>query len=144
MHSQTTVTAVRPGALGFEVATDQGAWICRCVVLASGANNEPTVPEFAGAGPENVRSVSPLEYRNPDELADGGVLIVGAAATGMQLAAETHASGRPVTVSLGEVCGITARWPTRSSGDSWTISIGDRTPARSDRWSRASVWSNPG
>ncbi len=52
--------------------------------------------------PSGVEQVNPLEYRNPDQLAEGGVLVVGAAATGMQLAEEIHASGRPVTLSVGE------------------------------------------
>ena len=46
--------------------------------------------------------INPLEYRNPDQLPEGEVLVVGAAATGMQLADEIHASGRPVTLSVGE------------------------------------------
>lgn len=98
----TTVTAVRAAGDGYEVATDQGTWRCRCVVLAAGACALPAVPEFAAAMPEGVESVNPLEYRNADQLPGGGVLVVGAAATGIQLADEIHASGRPVTVAVGE------------------------------------------
>ena len=98
----TTVTAVRPIDDGYEVATDHGAWRCRCVVLAGGACNVPVIPDVAGAVPAGVAQVNPLEYRNPDQLADGGVLVIGAAATGLQLAEEIHASGRPVTLSVGE------------------------------------------
>ena len=43
-----------------------------------------------------------MEYRNPDQLAPGGVLVVGASATGTQLADEIHRSGRPVTLAVGE------------------------------------------
>jgi putative flavoprotein involved in K+ transport len=43
-----------------------------------------------------------MQYRNPDRLADGGVLVVGASATGVQLAEEIQHSGRPVTLSVGE------------------------------------------
>ena len=43
-----------------------------------------------------------MDYRNPAQLEDGGVLVVGASATGLQLADEIHASGRPVTLSVGE------------------------------------------
>ena len=45
--------------------------------------------------------VTPDAYRNPDQLADGGVLVVGASATGIQLADEIHRSGRPVTLAVG-------------------------------------------
>lgn len=102
VRTQTTVTSVRPAGDGYEVATDDGVWSCRSVVLASGACNLPSVPAFASSVPDTVVSINPLEYRSPDELPEGGVLVVGAAATGIQLADEIHASGRPVTLSVGE------------------------------------------
>src|SRR5947207_15607914 len=43
-----------------------------------------------------------MEYRNPDQLAEGGVLVVGASATGVQIAHEIQRSGRPVTLAVGE------------------------------------------
>lgn len=100
--SGTTVTSVRPAGDGYAVVSDQGTWRCRCVVLASGACNLPSIPDFASAVPPAVEQVNPLDYRNPGQLPEGGVLVVGAAATGMQLAEEIHASGRPVTLSVGE------------------------------------------
>ena len=102
VHTHTTVSAVRPLADGYEVVTDQGTWKCRSVVLASGACNLPSIPAFADALPDNVLAVNPLEYRRAEDLPEGGVLVVGAAATGIQLAEEIHASGRPVTLSVGE------------------------------------------
>jgi putative flavoprotein involved in K+ transport len=102
VRTQTTVTSVSPAGDGYEVSTDDGGWRCPSVVLASGACNLPSVPSFASSVPESVVSVNPLDYRNPDDLPDGGVLVVGAAATGIQLADEIHASGRPVTLSVGE------------------------------------------
>lgn len=100
--SGTTVTAVRPADDGYDVVTAQGTWRCRCVVLASGACNLPSIPPFAAAVPSGIDQVNPLEYRSPDQLREGGVLVVGAAATGLQLAEEIHASGREVTLSVGE------------------------------------------
>ena len=52
--------------------------------------------------PASVEQLTPFDYRNPDQLPDGGVLVVGASATGVQLAAELQRSGRPVTLSVGE------------------------------------------
>jgi putative flavoprotein involved in K+ transport len=72
------------------------------VVIASGACNQPTVPQFAGAVPASVEQLTPFGYRDPAQLPDGGVLVVGASATGVQLAAELRKSGRPVTLSVGE------------------------------------------
>ena len=102
VETGTTVTAVRASRDGYEIVTDQGTWRCRCVVLAGGACNTPVIPTIAAAVPAGVAQVNPLEYRHPDQLADGGVLVIGAAATGLQLAEEIHASGRPVTLSVGE------------------------------------------
>ncbi len=48
-----------------------------------------------------VHQLAPSNYRNPDDLPTGGVLVVGASATGVQLAEELHASGRPVTLAIG-------------------------------------------
>ena len=102
VEAGTTVKAVRRSHDGYEVVTDQGTWRCRCVVLAGGACNTPVIPTIAGGVPAGVTQVNPLEYRHPGQLADGGVLVIGAAATGLQLAEEIHASGRPVTLSVGE------------------------------------------
>ena len=102
VQPDTTVTAVRTAGDAYEVVTDQGTWACRCVVLAGGACNVPSVPAFAAALPGDVVAVNPLAYRSPSDLPDGGVLVVGAAATGVQLADEIHASGRPVLLSVGE------------------------------------------
>ena len=52
--------------------------------------------------PEDITSLTPLQYRNPGLLTDGGVMIVGASASGIQLAREIHASGRRVVLSVGE------------------------------------------
>ena len=102
VHTGTTVTAVRAADGGYVVDTDQGDWRCRTVVLAGGACNLTSRPEFAASVPDAVASVNPLSYRNPSELPDSGVLVVGGAATGLQLAEEIQASGRPVTLSIGE------------------------------------------
>jgi putative flavoprotein involved in K+ transport len=101
VECHTEVTGVRPAGRGYEVTTTNGDWECRAVVLASGPYNRPDLPAVAGRLPPTVASLSPSEYRNPAQLADGGVLVVGAAATGVQLADEIHRSGRPVTLAVG-------------------------------------------
>ena len=102
LHTLTTVTSVRKAGEDYEVATDRGTWQCRSVVLATGGFNLPKVPPIAAALPSSVDSVTPLDYRRPSDLREGGVLVVGVSATGVQLAYEIHRSGRPVTVSVGE------------------------------------------
>jgi putative flavoprotein involved in K+ transport len=98
----TNVTSVRAAADGYQVTTTHGEFGCRAVVIASGACNEPTVPPFSQGVPASVEQLTPFDYRDPAKLPEGGVLVVGASATGVQLAAELQRSGRPVTLSVGE------------------------------------------
>ena len=102
VQTHTEVTSVRPSNSGYAVVTNQGDWHCRTVVLASGACNIPHIPAIAEAVPATINMITPVQYRNPDELEEGGVLVVGAAATGVQIADEIHRSGRPVTLATGE------------------------------------------
>jgi putative flavoprotein involved in K+ transport len=102
VRTGTNVTSVRRAGDGYHVTTSRGEIACRTVVIASGACNQPAVPEFSDAVPASVEQLTPFDYRHPARFPDGGVLVVGASATGVQLAAELQRSGRPVTLSVGE------------------------------------------
>jgi len=102
VRTGTTVTSLRRTDDGYHVTTDRGEIGCRTVVIASGACNRPAVPRLSEAVPAAVEQVTPFGYRGADRLPDGGVLVVGASATGVQLAAELQRSGRQVTLSTGE------------------------------------------
>ena len=102
VRTGTTVTSLSSTDSGYLVATDQENWQCRTVVIASGACNIPRVPAIADALPPGIATHTATDYRNPDQLEGGGVLVVGASATGTQLAQEIHRSGRPVTLAAGE------------------------------------------
>ncbi len=102
VRTNTAVTAVTRADAGFQVATSQGEIRCRCVVIASGACNLASVPAVSAAMPASIAQFTPFDYRNPASLPEGGVLVVGPSATGVQLAAEIHRSGRPVTLAVGE------------------------------------------
>ena len=96
------VTSVRQAHDGYRITTNHGEIQSRTVLLASGACNLPTVPAVADGVPADIEQVTAFSYRNPSDLPDGGVLVVGASATGVQLAAELRRSGRPVSLSVGE------------------------------------------
>jgi putative flavoprotein involved in K+ transport len=102
LRTGTTVTVVRSVEGGYRVTTDDGVWEAPTVMLASGGFNLPHVPDIAVDVPESVEVISPLDYRRAEQLPAGRVLVVGASATGIQLADEIHRSGRPVTLSVGE------------------------------------------
>ncbi|HEX4996883.1 MAG TPA: NAD(P)-binding domain-containing protein [Terriglobia bacterium] len=102
VRTATAVTSVRSAEDGYHVTSTTGEIRCRSVVLASGACNRPSVPAIREGVPDTVANFTPMDYRRPDQLPEGGVLVVGASATGVQLAEEIHRSGRPVTLSVGE------------------------------------------
>ena len=102
VQTHTCVTSLRAADDGYHLATTEGEWRCKTVVLASGACNIPRVPPLAAEVPQGIRTLTPMEYRNPRQLDEGGVLVVGASATGTQLADEIQRSGRPVTLAVGE------------------------------------------
>jgi len=102
VKTHTKVTSVQPVDTGYQVITEERAWSCRALVVASGACNIARVPSLAAAVPARISQLTPMQYRNPSQLDQGGVLIAGASATGTQLAHEIQLSGRPVTISVGE------------------------------------------
>jgi putative flavoprotein involved in K+ transport len=102
VRTGVNVTSVRTAGDGYQVTTNDGEIRAQTVVIASGACNRPSVPPLAATLPGSVEQLTPFSYRDPGQLPDGGVLVVGASATGVQLAAEISRSGRPVTLSVGE------------------------------------------
>src|ERR1700750_30986 len=97
-----TVTSVRAVGGGYVVRTDQGTWRAPTVVLACGAAAMPAVRALARLVRDGITQVTPAGYRNPGELPGGGVLVVGASASGVQLAGELARSGRPLTLAVDE------------------------------------------
>jgi len=86
VRTHTKVTSLRSaaGGDGYEVVTDNGTWQCDTVVIATGACNIARVPKVADAVPATIATLTSMQYRNPDQLDDGGVLVVGASASGTQ------------------------------------------------------------
>jgi putative flavoprotein involved in K+ transport len=102
VRTNTEVTSVRASGDLYRVVTTQGEIVCRSLVIASGACNIPVVPALREGVPESVACFTPFDYHNPTSLPDGGVLVVGASATGVQLADEIRRSGRRVLLAVGE------------------------------------------
>ena len=113
VRTNTNVTSLTRTDDGYQVLTTAGEIRCRSVVLASGGYNVPSVPAVSASLPPDVEQITPFDYRDPSQLADGGVLVVGASATGAQLADEIHRSGRPVTLAVGEHVRLPRRYRGR-------------------------------
>ena len=101
VEEHSDVRAVDQAAGGFVVETEDTMWRARNVVIATGWADQPRVPSFAGRLAADVLQLTPSAYRNPDQLPDGRVVVVGASATGVQLADELVRHGRDVVVAVG-------------------------------------------
>jgi putative flavoprotein involved in K+ transport len=102
VRSGVTVASVAPSDAGYRVVTDDGEYEADAVVLANGGSGIPHLPPVADGVPNGILSLTSKSYRSPESLADGGVLVVGASASGAQLADEIARSGRDVTLAAGE------------------------------------------
>ncbi|MGB0114680.1 MAG: NAD(P)-binding domain-containing protein [Ilumatobacteraceae bacterium] len=96
------VTRIRSVERGHVVETSDGPWVARAVVIATGACSTPHVPSIATDMPQHIEQLTPIAYRNPGHVAPGGVLVVGASASGLQIADELSRAGREVTLAVGD------------------------------------------
>jgi putative flavoprotein involved in K+ transport len=101
VHSGVAVEAVERAGTGFRIQTNAGMWHAPNVVIATGYCDLPHVPSMAASLARDIEQVAPTRYSDPSQLPAGGVLVVGASATGIQLASEIARSGRPVTLAVG-------------------------------------------
>ena len=113
VRTHTTVTRVGVHENGYLVATDSGDWTCHGVVIASGGSNIARVPAVSSEVPASVDQLDAMTYRSPDDLEDRAVLVIGASATGVQLADEISRSGRPVIIAVGEHVRLPRRYRGR-------------------------------
>ncbi|HET6530226.1 MAG TPA: NAD(P)-binding domain-containing protein [Actinoplanes sp.] len=138
VRTGTLVTRVERAAAGFAVHTDRGGWAARNVVVATGFHSYPKLPELAARPAPDVAQLTAAGYRSPSSLPDGGVLVVGASASGVQIAYELARAGRPVVLAVG----CHTRLPRRYRGRDilwWLDRIGaldrgaDQVPAEAVR-----------
>lgn len=116
-----TVASIEHRDGGFDVETTAGAWHARNVVLATGDAAVPHAPLLAPAG---LAALHAAEYRRPSQLPDGRVLVVGAGASGQQLALELQEAGRDVVIAAGRHSRAPRRYRDRDIFD-WLQLLGD-------------------
>ena len=96
------VVSVQPAAdTGYRVVSAAGTWHATAVVVATGWCQLPFVPPATAGVPAAVSQLTPATYRSPAMIADGAVLVVGASASGVQLADELATAGRRVVLAVG-------------------------------------------
>ncbi len=131
VQDETTVLGVDRAGGGYRVRTDQGDWETPNVVVATGHSDVPFVPKVASGLSSAFHQVVPSHYKNPEQLPSGGVLVVGASASGIQLAQEIHRSGRPVTLAVGQHTRIPRRY--RGRDIAWWLEASGMLEERADR-----------
>ena len=102
VRTNTAVRRVESTDRHHVVTTDDGPIRSQAVVVATGACSTPRIPDLAAVLPTHVTQLAPIHYRNPDQLGPGRVLVVGASASGAQLADELSRAGRDVTLAVGD------------------------------------------
>ena len=103
LRAQTAVDSVRPCEIGpgFDVRTSDGDVHTDQVVVAAGGYHQPSIPRLAERLPERVVQVHSSQYRNPGQLPEGAVLVVGTGQSGCQIAEDLHRAGRSVHLAVG-------------------------------------------
>lgn len=87
---------------GFEIRTSEGTLTASQVVVASGAYHQPVIPRMAERLPVHMVQIHSEQYRSPEDLPDGTVLVVGNGQSGAQIAEDLHLSGRKVVLATGD------------------------------------------
>jgi len=85
---------------GFRIETSSGVIEANNVVAATGSFQIPVIPDLVPADAE-ITQIHSSAYRNPDQLPEGAVLVVGAGSSGAQIADELLLSGKSVYLSVG-------------------------------------------
>ncbi len=85
----------------FDVATSEGDFIAGQVIAASGGYTVPVIPRFAERLPASIVQLHSEQYRNPQSLPPGEVLVIGAGQSGAQIAEDLHLAGRKVHLAIG-------------------------------------------
>lgn len=100
---QTSVVGIKRGSDGkYVVDTSAGQYTADHVVVASGGYHTPIVPRMAERLPADIVQVQSSDYRGPDALPEGAVLVVGSGQSGAQIAEDLHLAGRKVYLAVGE------------------------------------------
>jgi putative flavoprotein involved in K+ transport len=112
IREHVTVVGLSPRGVAWDLHTTGGLVQARTVIVATGGENVPRTPALARHLPARITQLHSSDYRRPDQLSAGPVLIVGSAQSGYQIAEELLGAGRRVVVATSRV----GRAPARHRG----------------------------
>jgi putative flavoprotein involved in K+ transport len=113
VRPDTNVLRVEAVGGRYDIHTTRGYWSAANVVVATGYHTEARAPAVAAGLPPELTQVTPVSYRDPDQIPGGAVLVVGASASGVQVADELARAGRPVLLSVGRHTRLPRRYQGR-------------------------------
>ena len=111
--TRTEVLSIVRDRDALHVGTSTGSWRARALVVATGQCDQPSMPAVTRTIAPHVLQVHSSQYRSPSALPEGGVLVVGASASGVQIADELRRSGREVTLAVGRHTRAPRTWRGR-------------------------------
>lgn len=136
------VTRVSPRAGGgFEVQASDGLYTADEVIIAISGYHIPIVPRPGAALPADIHEVQSLDYRNPQDLPEGAVLVVGSGQSGCQIAEDLHLAGRKVHLAVGDAPRAPRVYRGRDATD-WLEEMGHYDMPIEDHPSSAKVRQN--
>lgn len=103
----------KPGGDGYAVKTERVTFEAANVVVAIGLAQQPRLPSWAAELPAEIKQLHSSEYRNPEALPSGAVLVVGSAQSGCQIAEELYQSGRKVYLCVGSAVRMPRRYRSK-------------------------------
>jgi len=120
------VRSVQPlsSGLGYLIETSAGSFAASNVVIATGLYQTPRKPEFSRNFPAGIKQIHSDEYRNPQSLPDGAVLVAGSGQSGAQIAEELYRSGRKVYLSVSRAGRVPRRYRGKDA-NWWHERMGD-------------------
>ncbi len=133
-----TVTKVCRGDKGLlHVSTTGGEYSAYHLLVATGGYDIPIVPDYAHSLPPRIKQVHSVNYRNPDQLPEGEVLVVGSGQSGVQIMEDLHLAGRKVHLAVGSAPRSPRQYRGRETTE-WLYDLGfyqltiDRHPLGDD------------
>lgn len=109
------VTCVKPAEAGYVVETESATWIARNVIIATGSFQKPKLPAYHTNLPSQLLQLHSGDYRRPDDLPAGAVLVIGSGQSGSQITEELYQSGRKVYLSVGGAGRVPRRYRGRDA-----------------------------
>ncbi len=97
----------------FFIDTSEGEFSADNVIIAAGTYQQPNLPSWASALPDDVVQLHTQDYRNPVQLPEGGVLVVGSGQSGCQVVEDLHMEGRLVHLCVGKAARVPRRYRAR-------------------------------